>query len=242
MADFFISSSPSLTIYLLDARGTGLSSPLDCISPPVGAFNPYNSSQLDSYHNCNIDIMARYSTKLQYYTTYDSASDLRDVINLINPTTVSLLGVSYGTYSTNTYMLLPGARYDCVILDGPVPPNSWSIENNAVWNTHVTQDLLSLCVSNSSLCANYLGIVGHIPRLVLDQIVDQTLPCLSKIPWLNTPSGQHWIAIYSNSMTASRTAQSLLGPFYYRLYRCSDSDVAQLINFDQVKQVNGSQL
>lgn len=237
MADFFISSSPSLTIYLVDARGTGLSSSLDCLHPPVGLFNPYNESQLQSYHECNIDVMSRYNVKLPYYSAYDTASDLRDIINLVNPETVAILAQSYGTYSTNTYMLLPGARYDCVILDGPVPPNSWSIENNAVWNTHVTQNVIDLCVSNSSVCANYLGVVGHIPRLVMDQIVDGTLPCLSKVPWLNTKSGQHWVAIYTNFMTASRYAQVLLGPFYYRLYRCSDSDVQQLIYFDQVKQV-----
>lgn len=241
MADFFISSDSSLTVYLLDARGTGLSSPLDCITPPVGAFNPYNESQVNSYYECNQDIINRYNEKLKYYTAYDTACDLRDSINLINPDTVSILGISYGTYATNTYMLLEGSRYDCIILDGPVPPNSWSLENNAVWNTHVTQDLLNLCITNSIICSTQLGIIGHIPRLVTDQIIDKTLPCLPKIPWLNTKSGQHWIANYNNFMTASRDAQPLLGPFFYRLYRCSDSDVEQLIHFDKVKQVSQSQ-
>ena len=48
----------------------------------------------------------------------------------IDPEVVHLYAQSFGTYAINTYLQLPGARADVVVLDGPVPPNRWPLENN----------------------------------------------------------------------------------------------------------------
>ena len=121
-ADFFVSSDPSLTMYLQDIRGTGNSSYFDCANPPVGAFNPYNASQVESYDTCHRDIANKYPGKNQFYSAYHGAMDLKSSIELVNPETVSIFAVSVGTYYANTLMLMLGDRIDSVILDGPVPP------------------------------------------------------------------------------------------------------------------------
>ena len=69
LADAFVSADQSLTVYLVDQRGTGLSSPIACYQTPSGPFNPYNISQLDAYNRCNKQLGQIYGIKLQYYQT-----------------------------------------------------------------------------------------------------------------------------------------------------------------------------
>lgn len=159
--------------------------------------------------------------------------DLLTVMKLINPQKVSFYALSYGTYFVNTYLQLPGARHpDALVLDGPVPANRWVLTNNAEWVSKVAQDVINLCAQKSETCAQTLGVVGLIPRLTMDAIIDGTLPCLTKLPWLT----QHFAAQYSGFLTLNQKWHVLLGPFWARLYRCSDTDVAELNFFHALKQ------
>lgn len=117
-----------------------------------------------------------------------------------------------------------------------VPPNRWSLENNAMWASQVAEDIADLCVAQSSVCREHLGDEAHLPKLVLDAVVDGTLPCLSKLSWLNETHSQHLLANYNNFLASGGGKRYLLGPFWYRLYRCSDSDADQLTTFHSVRQ------
>ena len=105
------------------------------------------------------------------------------------------------------------------------------MEQNAVWNSRVSQDLLATCVGNSSVCSNHITEMGMTPQFVADSIVDGTLPCIQNLTWLNSTSGQHFTASFTNMMTAQSANQPLLAPFWYRLYRCSATDIDQLNHF-----------
>lgn len=132
LCDYFIGSNTSFTCYTQDARGTGLSSYMSCgKNQPVGPFNPYNSTTVTAFSNCINKIKSNYGSVLQYYSTYNAMKDLLGAIQLINPSLVLFYVQSYGTYAMNTYMLLPGARADVIVFDGPIPPNRWPFENNA---------------------------------------------------------------------------------------------------------------
>lgn len=232
-ADFLIGANPNFTIYLQDQRGTGLSSPVNCQgdkNPPF-YFDPYNASMLEEYSTCNRYVIDTYGTDLQYYSTNHGAADLRDTINTVNPGKVGIYALSYGTFFANTYLQLDSARADCLILDGPVPANRWVMENNAVWNSRVSQDLINTCVGNSSVCEDNVKQMGHTPQFIVDSIVDGTLPCLKNLSWLNATNGQHIVASFTNTMTATQANQPLLAPFWNRLYRCSASDIEQLNTF-----------
>ena len=231
LADFLVSANALWTVYTVDQRGTGLSSPLSLSDPPAGSFNPYNSSLLRQYDLANQELVKRYKDVLPFYRTWDGARDLLGVVEAVAPSTVAIYALSYGTYLTNTYLQLPGARADCVVLDGPAPQNRWVLENTAAWATQASQDILGKCASQSPACAGYLGAMGHLPKLVLDAVVDGTLPCLAELPWLSEAGGQHWTAVFSFTLSASNAVHPLLAPFWYRLYRCSPSDVAQLDHF-----------
>jgi pimeloyl-ACP methyl ester carboxylesterase len=238
VADYFLAANNNLTAYLLDARGTGLSSLLTCNHSnenPGFTFNPYNVSNVEQFTVCNDQIIAEYRDVLQYYNSYDSALDLLGAINFINPGTVSIYALSYGTYFTNVYMQLPGARFDCIVLDGPVPPNRWVLEDSVMTNSLASQDVLNLCATNSSVCNAALGEMGDLPQLVMEAVYDQTLPCLQYLPWLNATDRNILTGEFTNFMTATQSAQPLLAPFWYRLYRCSASDVEQLNYYYSVR-------
>ncbi len=67
-------------------------------------------------------------------------------------------------------------------------------------------------------------------------VVDGTLPCKTKLPWL-TPLVLSTIT--DNFRVGGPNGFAALGPFYWRLSRCSDSDVAQL-NYHYKTQFNWS--
>lgn len=119
-----------------------------------------------------------------------------------------------------------------------VPPNRWSLENNAAWASQVAEDIADVCVTQSSICKEHIGDEAHLPMLVRDAVVDGTLPCLSKLSWLNATHAQHVLANYNNYLASGSGKRILLGPFWYRLYRCSESDVDQLNVFNAVRQSN----
>ena len=191
-------------------------------------FAPENTTE---YEECNDYIISAYGSKLSYYNAYNAAMDLKDTINEINPSKVGIYALSYGTYFTNTYMQLPGARYDAIVLDGPLPSNRWLMESNSLWNSKVSQDLISLCVKDSSVCRESLDSMGHLPQLLMDSVIDGSLPCLSKLPWLREKGGIDLLRNYNNYMTATKDAQVLIGPFWYRMHRCNDDDAEQLNHF-----------
>lgn len=240
ICDYFLGSDSSYTCYTQDARGTGLSSYMSCgENQPTGPFNPYNETSLQLYKSCIDDIITQYGDVLQYYNTYYAQMDLLNSILAVNPALVHIYAQSYGTYALNTYLQLPGARADVIVLDGPVPPNRWALENNAEWASQTAQDVAFGCVSNSSVCSDRLAVMGHIPKLVMDSIIDGTLPCLSKIGWLNATDGQFWASVYNNYCTGGPTrdtAHLCLAPFWFRLHRCLDSDVEQLNFFHAYQQ------
>eukprot|EP01040_Poterioochromonas_malhamensis_P011488 gene11488-12524_t len=237
VADYFISENNNLTAYLLDARGTGLSSLLTCNTSgynPGFNFNPFNETLMNQYKTCNEEIIAKYSNVSKYYNVYDSALDFLGAVNFINPGTISVYSHSYGTFFINTYLQLPGARADCLIIDGPVPPNRWPLEDSALMNSWVSQEVVNLCVTNSSVCENAFSVMGNYPQLISQAVKDRTLPCVEKLPWLNQTGGHFLTEQYTNFMTGTQSAQVLLGPFWFRLHRCSDSDIEQLNYFYNV--------
>lgn len=224
----------NFTIYLADHRGTGLSFPISCDSDKQpAAFDPYNASRVALVDECGAAVLARYGNITRFFSTLNAAKDLLAMVNAINPPRVAIYALSYGTFFTNTYLQLPGARADVVLLDGPVDPTRWANENNGEWVSHVHQDLLNTCSQTSAYCAHRLGGPAHMPRLVMDSITDGTLPCLAKLGWLNQSAASR----HAGYLTASFDAHVLAGPYWQRLSRCSPTDVEQLDRFAELRQV-----
>ena len=52
---------------------------------------------------------------------------------MVAPSKVAIYAMSYGTYALNAYLQLDDAQADVVVMDGPVPPQRWALENDAEW-------------------------------------------------------------------------------------------------------------
>lgn len=153
----------------VDARGTGKSTPVNCEhgNPPL--FDPTNSTVLKIYSDCYDYMYSNFGKNLSYFSAESQALDLRDSMNLMNHTYNGMISLSYGTYMTNIFMQLLGIRVDVIILDGPWAPDrlwmgGWGPSNSDM----VIDDLLSLCVANSSVCKDLLGYQGQLPTLVMN--------------------------------------------------------------------------
>ena len=227
-AEVAIANDPSVTFYLVDPRGTGGSSFLSCDIQPGNIFNPYNLSSIIPYRVCIQQIMDKYEDDLPYYSDYHAARDFQSIVNAVNPTKIAIYALSCGTYFINQYLLLPGARVDVLVLDGPVAPTRWALENGAAREDDVVQDVLNVCTQVSATCMKYLDTMAQSPRLLMDSIIDGTLPCLANLPWLNQFSMS---VIVDTLVKGGPDGFAALGPFWWRLNRCSESDVIQLNNY-----------
>ena len=224
MAEVFVANDPTVTVYLVDQRGTGMSSLMTCENQPGTFFDPSNNSLIAPWEECYLDVLRKYGNDLPYYSTYHAALDFLSVVNAVNPDKIAIYALSCGTYFINTYLLLPGARADVMVLDGPVPPTRWALENNAEWVSHVAQDVIEVCKDSSVSCLKHMGIVPHSPRLLMDDIIDGTLPCMAKLKWVS----QLVVSSIMQQMLTSPNGRVAMGPFWWRLHRCSASDVEQL--------------
>ena len=244
-AAYFISYDPSVTVYLMDQRGVGMSSPaVDCDAPPSYQFDPTNDTTIASYSACNAQISGDFGDELRYFGTYHAAVDYKTVVDMVAAEKVAIYAMSYGTYALNAYLQLDGARADVALMDGPVPPQRWALERDPEWKSRVAGDVLAACVRLSPTCSSRMGMgepaggagyaaaaatattTAHAAAFLMDAVVDGSLPCLAQLPWL-TP---YRAAMYNTAMLQG--AQHVcLGPFWARVDRCDASDVEQLNHF-----------
>lgn len=236
IADFLVSANSNWTVYLQDHRGTGLSSPVNCPDGNPPALDPYNSTTTHAYSKCMDSIAVEFGSKLQYYTPDAAAADLGDTIKLTNLNHVSIVSLSYGTYMTNVLLKREDVKIDTVILDGPVAPGRWYTGDGIFRNRLAAENLLRTCAETSARCKSLFGSMGHLPMLVMNAIIDKTLGCLDKLPWLASAQAQFQLTLWVSNMAAIKEHQPLLGPLFSRLYRCSESDVAQLNVFREWQQ------
>jgi pimeloyl-ACP methyl ester carboxylesterase len=121
-----------------DPRGTGRSSPVDCLDDR--AFNAYLSSDPDPRTPAEIAQFRRQQRSLAqgcartsgalaaHVSTVESARDMDILRAALGDTQLNYLGKSYGTFLGSTYADLFPQRVGRVVLDGVVPPDLTSAE------------------------------------------------------------------------------------------------------------------
>jgi len=113
-AEYFLSVDPTVTVYLMDQRGVGRSSPVDCSEPPLYPYDAHNATIVAAYDGCNADVAAKYGKVVEYYSTYYAALDYKAAVEAINPDKVAIYALSFGTYALNSYLLV-GGRADVLV-------------------------------------------------------------------------------------------------------------------------------
>ncbi len=107
-------------VILVDQRGTGGSSPLDCgaVEPEDGGLPEGPEAARASASAC----LAHLSVDPRHFTTRDAVEDLEDVRKALGASQLNLVGVSYGTRVALEYLRRYPLHTRALILDGVVPP------------------------------------------------------------------------------------------------------------------------
>ena len=77
----FVAIDPTITCYLVDDRGIGLSWPIKSCEQTLPYYlNPYNETVMNGAKECLQDIMKDTPNKLKYVTTYHAAMDVKVIV------------------------------------------------------------------------------------------------------------------------------------------------------------------
>ena len=107
---------------LVDQRGTGKSSPLNCLDEQDDSLKSFAEPEevaFDKLKTC----MSGYDADLRLYTTTIAMDDLDDVRAYLGYDTINVYGGSYGTRAALVYLRQHGDRVRTVVLDGVAPTN-----------------------------------------------------------------------------------------------------------------------
>ncbi len=109
-------------IWLLDQRGTGGSSPLDCdFGPATSLFEATEAEMSQAIAGCRAQLQAE-GRALQHFTTSDMIADLEFVRQALGAPRLNLYGGSYGTRVGLEYLRRHPHAVRSAMLDGVVPP------------------------------------------------------------------------------------------------------------------------
>jgi pimeloyl-ACP methyl ester carboxylesterase len=119
--DLFSSLQNERDLVLVDQRGTGDSSPLECKSDDdsLAALNEPDEIGLARLRDC----LAGYEADPRFYTTPLAMDDLDDVRGYLGYDRINVYGGSYGTRAGLVYLRQHGDRVRTIVLDGVAPPD-----------------------------------------------------------------------------------------------------------------------
>ncbi len=174
-----------------DPRGTGDSSPVDCLSDPAmnrylsGNPTPTTRAEIATYHRLQARLVRGCSVRsgelAAHVSTVEAARDMDILRSALGERTMSYLGASYGTKLGATYAQLFPQRVGRFVLDGAIDPElgtrATSVQQAKGFQTALDAYAAN-CVQESIGC--FLGKdvdgVEHTISSLLDTIADHPLP------------------------------------------------------------------
>jgi pimeloyl-ACP methyl ester carboxylesterase len=139
----FLHINQKRDLVLIDQRGTGSSSPLNC--PEVDE-NADSNQDIERWIEACLESI---DGDPQFYTTLTSVEDLEQVRKALGYKQINLYGVSYGTRLALTYLKQHPENIRSVILDGVVPQDEAIGLNAAHQAQRVLEALFTRCMDQA---------------------------------------------------------------------------------------------
>lgn len=156
-------------IVLVDQRGTGRSSPLDCqaFAPQHDLAAALAADVLEQARACAAELKA-HGVDAAQYTTTAFVADLEDVRRALGYAQVNLWGGSYGTRVAQAWLRSHPDVIRSVILDGVAPPRM--IVSADIWSTRqkVLDNLIAACAQSLPCAQATPDVAGALARLQQD--------------------------------------------------------------------------
>jgi len=217
-------------IVIPDHRGTGRSSPL----VPLLRAPPFCENDV-----CYAEKVLSLVNHTRHFTVSNAARDVHAFMTQSGALsrrsanyTVSLYGVSYGTFLTQRFLQIYPDSVDVVVLDGYIAPdNAWDF---FAWYSQAAEAVyhkfLNGCAGDR-VCRSHLGETPlYVAIMVRQGLFAGTLPCAQ--PGMPL----HRMHPYAPSLIAGITVRTpakrdLQPAFLLRAARCSPSDVRELWHY-----------
>jgi pimeloyl-ACP methyl ester carboxylesterase len=154
-------------IVLVDQRGTGKSSPLECFAFEGNRQDPYETDPLPRARLC-ADQLHVNGVDAAQYTTAAWIADLEAVRNALGYPRLNLWGGSYGSRAALEYLRRHPDRVRTLVLDGVVPP-AMKVSLD-VWRTRDTalNDVVDTCRRSAKCIAAHPDPAATIAAIAND--------------------------------------------------------------------------
>lgn len=216
---------PTVTMYLPDHRGTGLSTRLGCADQEAPSSPGGAAVTSEETAACAAALTAQWGDKVQHFSVRNAARDLGELIAAAtqDDARVFVLGSSYGTYWAARYLQQFPTQPTGLIMDSVCSPGSCDLADFDLWNELAAKRLFEVC-ANDPVCSAKLGTdpwaqletlhtqlkAGHCAPLQQGGLTPKTLKQIGFI--LMTQHG----------------LQPALPALVYRALRCDAADVEAL--------------
>lgn len=206
-------------VYLLDFRGTGASSYLDCDA----------ELSRDDFQGCAERLRTEWGSSLDHFSTTASARDIGMLVEALrDDRPVFIYGASFGTYWAHRYLQLFPEQADGVLLEGLCSPGrcDYSLFQDAATN-EVARALFDLCAQN----ATCNGKLGGDPWAFVGSVFER-VAAGGHCPELEADSDglRNYIAL----ALFHPQARDYLPAVLYRYARCEPGDIAAVDHFNEL--------
>jgi pimeloyl-ACP methyl ester carboxylesterase len=121
-----------------DPRGTGASSPVDCVDDldPLFSLDPIpdtpaeKQSLIDASKQFDDACETRSGRILPYISTQDTAKDMDEIRKALGEDKISYFGFSYGSQLGATYATMFPTHVRAMVIDGAADPNAGYVESS----------------------------------------------------------------------------------------------------------------
>jgi pimeloyl-ACP methyl ester carboxylesterase len=219
---------PNLTMYTIDHRGVGYSTPLYC---PI-AENPYTPGR-DSiapaeYEKCITYVNEKYGSDLAGFSITNAAYDVQKFIEITRQSGKKSLiwGGSYGTALAERYLQIFPNEVDGVILEGIVNPTDSLIRQDE-YNEKIGRIVLDRCGQDTFCAAKFT-------KAPLQTLIDLEAKLDTKEHCSQLRLSSSALKSILSVLLYYHPLNTLVPSLIYRLDRCSDADAQAISQFYNV--------
>ena len=171
-------------IILIDQRGTGLSTPIQCDADESQDLSKgYNVAD----HSSSIkECRSKHALPVEYFTMENVVADTHLILNKLGYNHVNLWGVSWGTRTAVHYLRRYPEHVRSVMLDGVLPPDVGIFETDFASATRAL-DMLTKACNESVECFQAYGDVGALVERLAQKAREGNLRYVGNDPILGDP-------------------------------------------------------
>lgn len=223
-------AAPDLDLYLLDHRGVGASTKLECpgFDPIPATTQPLSTPELRAATaTCVAELEATWGEGLRFFSAAAAGRDLGELIEITRDTAsdeqVFVAAVSYGSRWAHRYLQQFPEQPTGVVFDSALDETTDYYQFGANLND-ATRSILEAC-GDDAFCS---GKLGADPWAKLDEVLDRVRDeghCPTE-EGLGLPDYQ---ALLATLATLGAESSSLVAAALYRLDRCNGEDADLLL-------------